>query len=183
MNYLGDWGLQFGEYVKPVVPLACWDLTAPQRWTMSAVSGCRLTGSWFWPIWLSGETKRESLAALVWGELMLNLLWLEKLRMYSQKSFRKVQIIVFLLQVYVQVNQEAERNEHMKQAARDFFRQLEQRDGQAVSLWKQFREITVDEYQRVYKVPPAHNSEAHRLIMYQNVLNFNSDPPLTCFSD
>lgn len=60
----------------------------------------------------------------------------------------------------MKVNQEAERNEHMKQAARDFFRQLEQRDDQAVSLWKQFREITVDEYQRVYKVAPGHNSEA-----------------------
>lgn len=56
------------------------------------------------------------------------------------------------------MNQEAEGNEHMKQAARDFFRQLEQRDDEAVSLWKQFREITVEEYQRVYKVSPGHNS-------------------------
>lgn len=56
------------------------------------------------------------------------------------------------------MNQEAERNDHMKQAARDFFRQLEQREAEAVSLWKQFREITVDEYQRVYKVPPGHNN-------------------------
>ncbi|XP_034383993.1 probable arginine--tRNA ligase, mitochondrial [Cyclopterus lumpus] len=39
----------------------------------------------------------------------------------------------------------------MKQAARDFFRQLEQHDNEAVSLWQQFREITVDEYQQVYK--------------------------------
>lgn len=53
----------------------------------------------------------------------------------------------------MKVNQEAERNEDMKQAARGFFRRLEQREVVAVSLWKQFREITVDEYQRVYKVP------------------------------
>uniref|UniRef100_A0A3Q4BKD0 Probable arginine--tRNA ligase, mitochondrial n=1 Tax=Mola mola TaxID=94237 RepID=A0A3Q4BKD0_MOLML len=56
-----------------------------------------------------------------------------------------------LFEVYVKVNKEAEQNEEMKQAARDFFRQLEQRESEAVSLWKQFREITVDEYQHIYK--------------------------------
>ncbi|XP_068564452.1 probable arginine--tRNA ligase, mitochondrial [Cebidichthys violaceus] len=56
-----------------------------------------------------------------------------------------------LFEVYVQVNKEAEHNEDMMQAARDFFRQLEQHESEAVSLWRQFREITVDEYQRVYK--------------------------------
>ncbi|XP_040919710.1 probable arginine--tRNA ligase, mitochondrial isoform X1 [Toxotes jaculatrix] len=56
-----------------------------------------------------------------------------------------------LFEVYVQVNKEAEHNEDMKQAARDFFRQLEQHESQAVSLWQQFREITVNEYQHIYK--------------------------------
>ncbi|XP_067429474.1 probable arginine--tRNA ligase, mitochondrial [Thunnus thynnus] len=56
-----------------------------------------------------------------------------------------------LFEVYVQVNKEAEHNENMRLAARDFFRQLEQHESQAVSLWQQFREITVDEYQHVYK--------------------------------
>lgn len=59
------------------------------------------------------------------------------------------------LQVYVEVNKEADRNEDMKQAAREFFRQLEQHESKAVSLWKRFREITVDEYQHVYKVQAA----------------------------
>ncbi|XP_007544859.1 putative arginine--tRNA ligase, mitochondrial isoform X1 [Poecilia formosa] len=56
-----------------------------------------------------------------------------------------------LFEVYVQVNKEAEHSEDMKLAARDFFRQLEQHENQAMSLWQQFREITVKEYQHVYK--------------------------------
>uniref|UniRef100_A0A7N6AI71 Probable arginine--tRNA ligase, mitochondrial n=1 Tax=Anabas testudineus TaxID=64144 RepID=A0A7N6AI71_ANATE len=56
-----------------------------------------------------------------------------------------------LFEVYVQVNKEAEHDDGLKQAARDFFRQLEQHESQAVSLWQQFREITVTEYQHVYK--------------------------------
>jgi arginyl-tRNA synthetase len=56
------------------------------------------------------------------------------------------------------VNKEAENNEVIGQAAREFFRQLEQQEHQALLLWKQFREITVEEYQQVYKVltRPAH---------------------------
>uniref|UniRef100_G3NZX2 Probable arginine--tRNA ligase, mitochondrial n=1 Tax=Gasterosteus aculeatus aculeatus TaxID=481459 RepID=G3NZX2_GASAC len=56
-----------------------------------------------------------------------------------------------LFEVYVEVNKDVEQNEEMMQAARAFFSQLEQHDSEAVSLWQQFREITVDEYQHVYK--------------------------------
>uniref|UniRef100_A0A1A8C2L0 Probable arginine--tRNA ligase, mitochondrial n=1 Tax=Nothobranchius kadleci TaxID=1051664 RepID=A0A1A8C2L0_NOTKA len=56
-----------------------------------------------------------------------------------------------LFEVYVKVNKEVEHSEDMKQAARDFFRQLEQHESQAVTLWQQFRELTVKEYQQVYK--------------------------------
>ncbi|KAK2890010.1 probable arginine--tRNA ligase, mitochondrial isoform X1 [Channa argus] len=56
-----------------------------------------------------------------------------------------------LFEVYVRVNKEAEHNEGLKEAARDFFRQLEQHESQALSLWQQLREITVKEYQHVYK--------------------------------
>uniref|UniRef100_A0A8D3CX13 Probable arginine--tRNA ligase, mitochondrial n=1 Tax=Scophthalmus maximus TaxID=52904 RepID=A0A8D3CX13_SCOMX len=56
-----------------------------------------------------------------------------------------------LFEVYVQVNKEAEHSEEVKQAARHFFRQLEQHESEAVSLWQRFRDITVSEYQHVYK--------------------------------
>ncbi|XP_027896411.1 putative arginine--tRNA ligase, mitochondrial isoform X2 [Xiphophorus couchianus] len=56
-----------------------------------------------------------------------------------------------LFEVYVQVNKEAEHSEDIKLAAKDFFRQLEQHENQAMSLWQQFREITVKEYQHIYK--------------------------------
>ncbi|XP_071763077.2 putative arginine--tRNA ligase, mitochondrial [Centroberyx gerrardi] len=63
----------------------------------------------------------------------------------------KLNPLQHLFEVYVQVNRAAENNEEIRQAARDFFRQLEQREAQATSLWQQFREITVTEYQQVYQ--------------------------------
>ncbi|XP_077367571.1 putative arginine--tRNA ligase, mitochondrial isoform X3 [Festucalex cinctus] len=56
-----------------------------------------------------------------------------------------------LFEIYVKVNKEAEHDEDITLAARDFFRQLEQNESQAVSLWQQFRDITVSEYRHVYK--------------------------------
>uniref|UniRef100_A0A673KGV9 Probable arginine--tRNA ligase, mitochondrial n=1 Tax=Sinocyclocheilus rhinocerous TaxID=307959 RepID=A0A673KGV9_9TELE len=55
------------------------------------------------------------------------------------------------LQVYVQVNREAERDESVRSAAAEFFRRLEQSEDQALALWRQFREITVDQYKRIYQ--------------------------------
>ena len=54
--------------------------------------------------------------------------------------------------VYVQANKEAEDNKEVQLAAREFFQKLERHDSQAMSLWQQFREITVKEYQQVYEV-------------------------------
>ncbi|XP_072301544.1 probable arginine--tRNA ligase, mitochondrial [Eucyclogobius newberryi] len=56
-----------------------------------------------------------------------------------------------LFEVYVQVNREAEHNDNLRQEARDFFRKLEEHNPEAVGLWQRFRDITVEEYQHVYK--------------------------------
>ncbi|XP_053736441.1 probable arginine--tRNA ligase, mitochondrial isoform X2 [Synchiropus splendidus] len=56
-----------------------------------------------------------------------------------------------LFEVYVQVNKESEHSEEIQLAARDFFRRLEQHEREAVSLWQQFRDITVKEYRLVYQ--------------------------------
>uniref|UniRef100_A0A3Q2PYJ2 Probable arginine--tRNA ligase, mitochondrial n=1 Tax=Fundulus heteroclitus TaxID=8078 RepID=A0A3Q2PYJ2_FUNHE len=90
MNYLGDWGMQFG-----------------------------LLGAGFNKFGCMEKLKRNSLQ--------------------------------HLFEVYVQANKEAEHSEDLKQAAKDFFRQLEQHESQAVSLWQQFRDITVKEYKHMYK--------------------------------
>lgn len=131
---------------------------------------CRFVGSWVQAVWMSGETEKESLTAFVWGEFR-NIRTLgahdfcRRVFISSLEGFNKYDItgsVVFVsLQVYVEVNKHAEHDEDLKQAARDFFRQLEQHESNAVSLWKQFRDITVDEYQHVYKVRPAACSKTY----------------------
>ncbi|GAA6085316.1 probable arginine--tRNA ligase, mitochondrial isoform X1, partial [Tachysurus ichikawai] len=57
-----------------------------------------------------------------------------------------------LFEVYVQVNREAEHDVSVRSDATEFYRRLEQHEEKAVLLWKQFREITVQEYKRIYQV-------------------------------
>lgn len=55
----------------------------------------------------------------------------------------------------MQINKAAE-DENTKKLAKDFFRKLEERDEQTLSLWKQFRDFSIEEYIRIYKVQMIH---------------------------
>ncbi|KAG9347410.1 hypothetical protein JZ751_004977 [Albula glossodonta] len=70
---------------------------------------------------------------------------------FGSRELLKENPLQHLFDVYVRVNKEAESDERIWLAAREFFRHLEQREEQALLLWQHFREITVREYQRVYK--------------------------------
>uniref|UniRef100_A0AAR2LT45 Probable arginine--tRNA ligase, mitochondrial n=1 Tax=Pygocentrus nattereri TaxID=42514 RepID=A0AAR2LT45_PYGNA len=98
VNYLGDWGMQFG-----------------------------LLGAGFQRLGSQEKLRENALQHLF--EVMLTC----------------------ALQVYVQVNREAEHDESVRLAAAEFFRRLEQHDEQTLSLWKQFRDITVEEYKKIYE--------------------------------
>ncbi|KAG8582185.1 hypothetical protein GDO81_007948 [Engystomops pustulosus] len=56
-----------------------------------------------------------------------------------------------LFEVYVKVNEAAEKDEEMKRSAREFMRELESGNPQAISLWTHFRGLSIEEYAKVYK--------------------------------
>ncbi|KAL4649035.1 putative arginine-tRNA ligase, mitochondrial isoform X1 [Arapaima gigas] len=107
MNYLGDWGLQFG-----------------------------LLGTGF--------------------------------QRFGSEQKLKENPLQHLFDVYVQVNREMEREEGILQAAREFFRDLEQGAEEPLSLWRLFREITVEEYKRVYSRLRVHFDEYSGESFHQN---------------
>ncbi|MDO5028042.1 MAG: arginine--tRNA ligase [Bacillota bacterium] len=57
-----------------------------------------------------------------------------------------------LLKLYVRINQEAEEDPSLRDSARDWFRRLEAGEEEAVSLWTYFREVSLSEFNRVYKM-------------------------------
>ncbi|XP_051510853.1 probable arginine--tRNA ligase, mitochondrial isoform X2 [Myxocyprinus asiaticus] len=95
-------------------------------------------------------------------------------RFRSQVKLR-ARALQHLFKVHVQGNREAKCDESMRLAAAVFFRCLEQHEDQPLSLWKQFREITVEEYKRIYEM---HCKSA--LVTSGLAANSLSDESLVC---
>lgn len=55
-----------------------------------------------------------------------------------------------LLKLYVRINEEAETNPEIDEQARAWFRKLEDGDEEALSLWKWFRDESLEEFNRLY---------------------------------
>ncbi|NXK39193.1 SYRM protein, partial [Piprites chloris] len=77
---------------------------------------------------------------------------------FGNKEKLKSSPLQHLFEVYVQINKAAE-DENTKKLAKDFFRKLEEHDEQTLSLWKQFRDFSIEEYIRIYKRLGVHFDE------------------------
>ncbi|XP_008066064.1 probable arginine--tRNA ligase, mitochondrial [Carlito syrichta] len=64
-----------------------------------------------------------------------------------------------LFEVYVQVNKEAADDTSVAKSAHEFFQRLELGDVQALSLWQKFRDLSIEEYIRIYKRLGVHFDE------------------------
>ncbi|CAD7678115.1 unnamed protein product [Nyctereutes procyonoides] len=64
-----------------------------------------------------------------------------------------------LFEVYVQVNKEAADDKNVAKSAHEFFQRLELGDTQALALWRKFRDLSIEEYVRVYKRLGVHFDE------------------------
>ncbi|NXX44553.1 SYRM protein, partial [Tricholaema leucomelas] len=85
---------------------------------------------------------------------------------FGNKEKLKSSPLQHLFEVYVQINRAAE-DENTKELAKDFFRKLEEGDEQTLSLWKQFRDLSIEEYIRVYKRLGVHFDEYSGESFYQ----------------
>ncbi|XP_060769487.1 probable arginine--tRNA ligase, mitochondrial isoform X2 [Neoarius graeffei] len=108
-----------------------------------------------------------------WG-MQFGLLGVGFQRLGSQEKLKE-NALQHLFDVYVQVNREAEHDGSIRLDAAEFYRRLEQHEEQALSLWKQFREITVQEYRRIYQRLGVHfdhySGESFHQSKTQDVLN------------
>lgn len=71
---------------------------------------------------------------------------------YSSKEAIEENGISELLRIYVLFHEEAEKNPELEQEARDYFTRMEQGDEEALALWTWFKEISLNEFERVYKM-------------------------------
>ncbi|XP_068040108.1 probable arginine--tRNA ligase, mitochondrial isoform X2 [Anomalospiza imberbis] len=85
---------------------------------------------------------------------------------FGNKEKLKSSPLQHLSEVYVKINKAAE-DENTKKLAKDFFRKLEEHDEQTLSIWKQLRDLSIEEYIRIYKRLGVHFDEYSGESFYQ----------------
>lgn len=64
----------------------------------------------------------------------------------------ETQGIQHLLDIYIKFHEEAEKDPTMDQEARDWFKKTEDQDPEALTYWNRFKEISIKEFKRIYKL-------------------------------
>lgn len=60
--------------------------------------------------------------------------------------------IAELMKIYVKFHEEAEKDDSLNDQAREWFVKMEQGDEEALSIWQWFKDISLIEYKRIYKL-------------------------------
>jgi arginyl-tRNA synthetase len=71
---------------------------------------------------------------------------------YSSKEEVEQKGISELLRIYVLFHEEAKDYPEMEQEARDYFTKMEKGNEEALDLWRWFKEVSMKEFERVYKM-------------------------------
>lgn len=85
-----------------------------------------------------------------WGTQFGKLIVAYKL--WSSKERVEAEGIEELLRIYVKFNDEAKGNPKLMDEAREWFVKMEHNDAEAIAIWKWFMEISMIEFERVYKL-------------------------------
>jgi arginyl-tRNA synthetase len=84
-----------------------------------------------------------------WGTQFGNLIYAFK-KWGNHKDLKK-DPIKYLLHLYVKFHKEAEKDPALKEQGRAWFKKLEQGNKEALKLWKEFKELSLKEFKKIYK--------------------------------
>lgn len=59
--------------------------------------------------------------------------------------------VEYLVEIYTRFQKESESDPGLEDQAREWFKKMEDSDPEAIKIWEHFREITIEEFKRIYK--------------------------------
>jgi arginyl-tRNA synthetase len=76
--------------------------------------------------------------------------------------------IKYLLKLYVKFHKELEKNKELQEQARTEFKKLEENNEQSIKLWELFRELSLEEFHRIYGILDVEFDSYHGESFYNN---------------
>ncbi|MDO8511553.1 MAG: arginine--tRNA ligase [Nanoarchaeota archaeon] len=91
-------------------------------------------------------------------------------RKWGSEEELKQEPIKYLLGLYVRFHQEAEKDKSLDDEARAEFKRLEDGDKESIALWEKFKELSLQEFHRIYKILDVNFDSFHGEGFYNNLL-------------
>lgn len=104
-----------------------------------------------------------------WGTQFGKLIAAYK-RWGSERSLAD-QPIAHLFDLYVRFHREAEADPELNQQGRHWFKRLEDGDGEALELWRRFRDLSLKEFERIYDMLGVEFTHYHGESFYNHMLD------------
>ncbi|MBO1003990.1 arginine--tRNA ligase [Pseudogracilibacillus auburnensis] len=104
-----------------------------------------------------------------WGTQFGKLIVAYKL--WGNEEKVKANPIKELLDLYVKFHQEAQNNHQLEDEARLWFKKLEDGDQEALSLWKWFRDESLQEFSKIYELLGVHFDSYHGEAFYNDKMD------------
>ncbi len=92
-------------------------------------------------------------------------------RMWGKEQELEKDPIKYLLKLYVQFHEEAEKDDSLNEEARKEFKKLEDGDKESLKLWDMFRELSLEEFQHIYHILEVGFDSYSGEAFYNNQLN------------
>ncbi len=98
-------------------------------------------------------------------------LLIEGYNKYKEEYDIKNDPLKALSQIYTRISKEAKDDEQIMENARNNFKKLEQGDEELLKLWKYFREVSLNEYNRIYNILNIDFSSYNGEAFYNDKMN------------
>src|SRR3989344_4414939 len=102
---------------------------------------------------------------------------------WGDEKLLKKEPVKHLYELYVKFNDQKKKNPSLQDFARELFAKLEAGDRHALKLWKEFKDCTLKEFERLYKLMGVsfdnYNGEAHSAKMVEEAITLVEKKKLT----
>src|SRR3989338_8334807 len=85
---------------------------------------------------------------------------------WGDKSHLKKDPIKYLNSLYIQFHAEAEKDPSLEDEARHWFKKCEEKDTEALTLWKEFKDLSLKEFEKIYAQLNIHFDEVSGESLY-----------------
>jgi arginyl-tRNA synthetase len=90
---------------------------------------------------------------------------------WGQEKLLEKDPIKYLLKLYVKFHDEAEKDESLVEEAREVFKQLEEGDKKYLAIWETFKDLSLQEFHRVYKILDVEFDSYHGEAFYNDKMD------------